>query len=165
MYGLKQASHLAFQHLVRQLTPHGYRPCPYTTCLWEHKTRPTKFCLCVDDFGIKDFSKNDLDHLLDTLRKYYKISVDLDGKDYCGLLINWNYPKRYVDISKPGFTDKTRERLQHKHASTPQHAPHRWNQPAYGQKTQLAPIDTSPLLSKEEMKYVQSCVGFLLYYA
>jgi len=57
MYGLKQASILAFQHLVRQLTPHGYRPCLYTTGLWEHDTRPTKFCLCVDDFGIKYFCK------------------------------------------------------------------------------------------------------------
>jgi len=28
MYGLKEASLLAFQHLVRQLAPYGYRPCP-----------------------------------------------------------------------------------------------------------------------------------------
>jgi len=52
----------------------------------------------------------------------------------------------------PGFTGKRRERLQHKKLPKPQHVPHKWNKPAYGQKTQLAPIDTTPLLSKEEMK-------------
>ena len=108
MYGLKQASLLAFQHLVWQLAPHRYRPCPYTTGLWEHDTRPTKFCLCVDDFGIKYFCKDDLDHLLDTPRKYYKISVDMDRKNYCGLSIYWNYLKRFIDISMPGFTRKTK---------------------------------------------------------
>jgi hypothetical protein len=45
MYGLKQAAILAYEHLVRQLAPHGYHPCPYTTGLWKHATRPTKFCL------------------------------------------------------------------------------------------------------------------------
>ena len=54
----------------------------------------------------------------------------------------------------PGFTSKTRERLQHK---TP-------SKPAYGQKTQFAPIDTTPLLSTDKMKYVQKFVGALLYY-
>jgi len=68
----------------------------------------------------------------------------MDGKDYCGLSIYWNYLKRFVDISMPGFTGKTHERLQHKSPSKPQHAPHKWNKLAYGQKTQLVPIDTSP---------------------
>jgi hypothetical protein len=75
-YGLKQAASLAYQHLVNQLALHGYHPCPYTTGLWSHDTRPTKFCLCVDDFGVKYFSKPDADHLLDSLRQHYKISVD-----------------------------------------------------------------------------------------
>jgi len=30
MYGLKQAFLLAFQHLINQLAPYRYRPCPYT---------------------------------------------------------------------------------------------------------------------------------------
>jgi hypothetical protein len=47
MYGLKQAALLAYQHLVNQLKPHGYSPCPYTTGLWRHKTRPTKFAYAL----------------------------------------------------------------------------------------------------------------------
>jgi hypothetical protein len=165
MYGLKQAALLAYQHLVKQLAPYGYRPCPYTTGLWKHDTRPTKFCLCVDDFGVKYFSKNDADHLLDALRANYKISVDWAGNNYCGLVINWNYAKNYVDISMPGYVANTLARLQHRSPARPQFAPHQWTQPAYGQKLQLAPIDESPSLDNTQKIYVQSCVGSFLYYA
>jgi hypothetical protein len=46
----------------------------------------------------------------------------------------------------------------------PQHAPHQWTQPAYGQKLQLAPIDETPKLDKTGIHFVQSFVGSLLYY-
>jgi hypothetical protein len=164
MCGLKQAAILAYKHLVNQLAPHGYQhPCPCTTGLWQHDTRPTKFCLCVDDFGVKYFSTTDADHLLTSLRKHYKISVDLAGTDYCGLSIKWNYAKKYVDISMPGYVASTLERLQHPPPSRPQHAPHLWTQPAYGQKLQLAPIDDTAKLDQKGIHFVQSCVGLLLY--
>jgi hypothetical protein len=109
MYGLKQAALLAYQHLVNQLAPHGYHPCPYTTGLWQHDTRRTKCCLCVDDFGVKCFPTADADHLLNSLRKHYKISVDWTGANYCGLSIKWNYAKKCVDISMPGYITSTLE--------------------------------------------------------
>ena len=65
MYGLKQAALLAYNKLVQHLAPHGYRPVPHSRGLWTHDIRPTSFCLCVDDFGIKYFTKNDANHLLD----------------------------------------------------------------------------------------------------
>jgi len=34
------------------------------------------------DFGIKYINKDDLDHLIRTLEKYYEVSVDLDGKEF-----------------------------------------------------------------------------------
>jgi hypothetical protein len=165
MYGLKQAALLAYRHLVNQLAPHGYHPCPYTTGLWSHDTRQTKFCLCVDDFGVKYFSKDDANHFLESLRAHYKISVDWEGKNYCGLSIKWNYPKKYVDVSMPGYVASALARLQHKPPSRPQYAPHQWTQPAYGQKVQLAPVDDSPKLDAKGTKFVQSCVGSFLYYA
>ena len=165
MYSLKQAASLAYQHLVKQLVPHGYHPCPYTTGLWQHTTHLTKFCLCVDDFGVKYFSKADADHLLNSLRAHYKISVDWEGKKYCGLSIKWNYEKQYVDVSMPGYVAKALQRLQHTSPARPQYAPHQWTQPAYGQKLQLAPIDTSPKLDKTGTLFVQSCIGSFLYYA
>ena len=91
MYGLKQAAVLAYNQLVNNLKPHGYLPCPFTTGLWCHTTRKTKFCLCVDDFGVKSFSDADKNHFLSTLQKYYDISVDDTGSNYLGLTMDWNY--------------------------------------------------------------------------
>ena len=53
MYGLKNAVILAYGNLKKKLEPHGYTPIVGTTGMWGHKTRQTKFCVCVDDFGIK----------------------------------------------------------------------------------------------------------------
>ena len=64
MYSLKQAAILAYDQLVKKLKPFGYYPAPHTSGLWKHESRKTRFCLCVDDFGIKSFSQNDTDHLL-----------------------------------------------------------------------------------------------------
>ena len=70
MYGLKQAAILAYNHLVKQLKPHVYHPCSESTGLGHRKTIKIKFCLCVDDFGVKYFSKDDADHLLTALRSH-----------------------------------------------------------------------------------------------
>ena len=47
MPGLKQAAILAYQHLKNSLEPHSYALIPGTISMWQHATRPTKFCyLC-----------------------------------------------------------------------------------------------------------------------
>ncbi len=165
MYGLKQAAVLAYDQLVEHLAPYGYYPCPQTTGIWRHTTRKTRFCLCVDDFGIKYFSKDDADHLLNALKAKYKISTDWEGKNYCGLTLDWNYAEGWVDISMPGYVKKALERLQHIAPKSPQYAPHRWTAPSYGSKIQLAPIDDSPLLDAQGKKYVQSVTGTFGYYS
>ena len=166
MYGLKQAAILAYQQLVKNLARHGYYPVDTTNGIWRHITRQTRFCLCVDDFGIKSFNKEDTEHLLNALRQYYKISVDMNGNDYCGLHINWNYDKQHVDISMPDYIKKLLTKLNHKCKKFPQYAPHKWTQPAYGKRRQYATEDDNlPVLGKQKTKYVQSVVGSLLYYA
>ena len=39
IYGLKQASIIAYNSIISQMGPHGYYPVPFTTGIWEHKTR------------------------------------------------------------------------------------------------------------------------------
>ena len=107
MYGLKQAAILAYENLVSNLSKHGYKPIPHTVGMWKHISRKTVFCLCVDDFGVKYYNVDDANHLLDALRKSYKITVDWKGQNYCGLTINWNYKEGYVDISMPGYVKKS----------------------------------------------------------
>ena len=58
MYGLKQAACLAYDDLVLHLNKHGYFPDKVCQNIWLHKTRKTKFCLCVNDFGIKYFNED-----------------------------------------------------------------------------------------------------------
>ena len=166
MYRLKQAAVLAYNKLVSVLKSYGYKPCPMSTGLWTHETRKTKFCVCVDDFGIKYFNQDDADHLINSLKNHYKLTIDWKGEDYCGLHLKWNYSKQYVDVSMPQYIDKL---LLH-HDTTPPlrpvYTPHPYSLPAYGKRTQFAsPPDQTPVLNITRQRRIQSIVGSLLYYA
>ena len=167
MYGLKQAAVLAYNQLKANLQPAGYTPIIGTVGMWKHTTRRTKFCLCVDDFGIKYFSKDDANHLLQAIGKHYAYTTDWEGKHYCGLTFEWHYELGYVDVSMPGYVRKTLIRLQHKPQVSPQYSPHDCVPIQYATKNTrqyaTAP-DTSPFLSPVETKYIQSVTGSLLYY-
>ena len=165
MCGLKQAAMLAHDNLKQSLEPHGCTPVQGTVGLWKHKTRKTKFCLCVDDFGIKYFNREDADHLLNTLRKCYKMTVDKKGENYCGLALDWNYDDGHVDISMPGCVTKSLKRLQHVPKKAPQYSPHDHVPIQCGTKErQLATApDTAPLLDKKGTTHVQSTSGTFLH--
>ena len=167
MYGLKQAAILAYQHLKENMAQYGYAPIKGTVGMWQHETRPTKFCVCVDDFGVKYFSKADADHLIECLEKHYKVTKDWEGKNYCGLTIQWHYEAGYVDISMPKYVPESLKRLQHIPKRYPQYSPHRHVPIQYGKKgTQqfAAKPDESPLLNPAETKHIQSTTGSFLYY-
>jgi hypothetical protein len=87
MYGLKEASILAYNQLKAHLAPYNYSPGCFRTGLWKHDTRPTTFTLAVDDFGIKYFSKRDADHLFSALRNQYALTKDWSGRTYLGLTL------------------------------------------------------------------------------
>ena len=103
MYGLKQDARLAYDELVKHLKKFGYTPDKLATNIWRHETRKTKFCLCVDDFGIQYFNKDDADHLINALQAKYIITIDTKGKKFCGLNIDWNYTNGWVTISMKGY--------------------------------------------------------------
>ena len=79
MYGRKQAAFLAYNHLKENLAQDGYSPIIGTVGLWKHETRDENICVCVDDFGIKYFTTDDANHLLNGLRKNYKYTTDWKG--------------------------------------------------------------------------------------
>eukprot|EP00804_Cyclotella_cryptica_P019676 CCRYP_016442-RA/>CCRYP_016442-RA protein AED:0.39 eAED:0.39 QI:0/0/0/1/1/0.5/2/0/309 len=68
------------------------------------------------------------------LQQHYDVTIDKEGKLYCGITLNWDYNKRTLDISMPG---KTQESL---------------------------PPDESPKLDKKGIKFIQQVVGSFLYY-
>ena len=66
----------------------------------------------------------------------------------------------------PGYTMKQLIRYTHEKPRRPQHCPYSPNPIKYGAKTQEPlPIDDSPLLGKDNIKYIQQVVGSFLYYA
>ena len=89
MYGLKQAAVIDYQQLVKNIDGHGYYHIPFTTGLWYHRTLKTKFCLCVDDFGIKFFSQQDANHLHTALCHKYYVTVDWTGENYLSIDMGW----------------------------------------------------------------------------
>ena len=83
------------------------------------RNKKKMFTLTVDDFGIKYFTKLDLDHLLSVLRQHYTISVDPTESHCCGLIIKWNYAEEYVDIYIPGCVSKPPRKLRHPRPNNP----------------------------------------------
>lgn len=135
--------------------------------MFDHDTRPTVFCLCVDDFGIKCYSKDDANHLINTLRAKYDCSVDWEGKDFCGLHYDWHYSKQYVDVSLPNYVQQALQRLQHTPPSSPQYSPQQHIPIQYstkGTRQYATQPDNSPLLSPMETRWLQSVLCTFLYY-
>ena len=116
--------------------------------------------------GIQYLSKADADHLIDAIQDTYEFSIDWKGTQYCGLTLAWNYPKGYFDISMPGYVKKALKKFNHKPPKRPEHAPHNWTAPIYGQRTQQRATQesTAPLLPPAEKQQVQAITGNFLYY-
>jgi hypothetical protein len=113
MYGLPQAGILANQLLTKRLEPQGYYQYRHTPGLWRHKWRSILFSLVVDDFGVKYVGREHVDHLIASVEQHYAFSKDWEGKLYCGIHIQWDYEKRTVDLSMPGYIAATLHKLQH----------------------------------------------------
>jgi hypothetical protein len=66
----------------------------------------------------------------------------------------------------PGYINTALHKYQHPVPARPKHAPHTWNPPIYGAKTQfLDDKITSPALSDKDVNKLQQLTGTLLYYA
>ena len=167
MYGLKQAAILAYQELKRDLAKYDYTPIKGTVGLWKHKTCPITFCVCVDNFGVKYFSKSDAQHLLDSLRKHYKYTTDWEGKNYCGLKFDYHYDLGYVDVYMPKYVQEALIRLGYKPKKSHQYSPHEHIPIKFGHKGQrqyATTSDDSNFLSPTDTKKIQSTTGSFLYY-
>ncbi len=96
-----------------KLAPFGYYKHVSTPGLWYHKTRPILFTLVVNNFGIKYVNKEDIDHLVASIKKTYTLTKDWMENLYCGIWFNWDYKKRTVDISMLGYTKKKLQKYNH----------------------------------------------------
>jgi hypothetical protein len=106
VWGLPQAGILANKRLRQKLAPFRYYKCVNTPGLWYHETRPISFTLIVNNFGVKYINKVDIDHLIASIKTAYTLTKDWTGDLYCRIKLDWDYDKRTVNISMPGYTQK-----------------------------------------------------------
>ena len=70
VYGLPQSGKIANDKLKLHLVKFGYEPSLINPGLWQHQTRPFQFSLVVDNFGVKYEHQEDINHLLNALKKF-----------------------------------------------------------------------------------------------
>jgi hypothetical protein len=105
MYGLPQAGIIAQELLAKRLKEHGYSQTETTPGLCKHKWCPVWYSLVIDDFGVKYIGKEHVQHLLQTVQKYYKCFFEPEGERNCGLTIKWDYPGKKVHIVMPFYLE------------------------------------------------------------
>ena len=120
----------------------------------------------VDNFRVKYVRKEHARHRVSVLKEHHEISKDWEGKKYVGLTFDWDYDKRRVHVSMPGYVDHAIIRFK---CGTPRRAqdqPFQHTVPTYGDRQQFAVApDGTSLLEKDSKTFVQQVTGTFLYYA
>jgi len=164
MYGLPQLGSNSHDELEEHLNKEGYFKSLLVPALWKHKKRPTQFVLVVDDFGIKYFTKDNLDHLADTLKKYYRVKIDPDGKELVKIELDWDYTNKKVHLSMKPYLEKSLRQFDNVVPTKHQHSPYPHVKPKYGAKQQFAEYDESESAGDEEKTRIQKITGKFLWY-
>ena len=94
--------------------------------------------LVIDNFGIKYLKKEDLDNLIQTLEKHYDVSVNLKGKEFVKIQLDWDYENRKVHLSMVPYLQKALRQFNKIVPSKCQDLPYPYTKPKYGAKQQLA---------------------------
>ncbi len=165
MYGLPQAGSLGHDLLEERLNKEGYFQSKVVPGLWKHINRPTLFALVVDNFGIKYMKEADLDHLIRTLRQYYNVSVDLEGKEYVKIELDWDYDNGCVHLSMAPYLKKALAQFGVETPKKLQHSPYAFVPPKYDAKVQFVEHDTSAAATTEDQTLVQKVTGKFNWYA
>ena len=114
MYRLPHSGILANQLLRKRLNERGYYQSKLVPDLWKHKWRPVQFTLVVEYLGVKYVGKEYSLHLNHTLEGNYTVTEEWDSKRYIGITLDWNYKRRRVHLSIPGYVAKALKLFGHK---------------------------------------------------
>jgi hypothetical protein len=166
VWGLPQAGILTNKQLRCKLAPFGYYKHVSTPGLCYHKTRPILFRLVVNDFGVKYVNKEDIDHLIASIKTTYTLTKDWTGNLYCGFHLDWYYENQTVNISMPGYVKKKLQEYHHIVSKCIQFCPYMPAPKQFRSEAQSPlPPDLLPKLDKAGIKNIQKVVGSILYYA
>ena len=87
--------------------------------MWKHSTRDILFNLCVDNFGIKYYNKDDVNHLITTVSTKYKVKADWNGSNFLGFSLDWQYDRGHVTLTMPKYLPNSFKKLQHPTPNAP----------------------------------------------
>ena len=103
LYGLQEPAYIANVKLKRILGLEGYVPSKFTTGLSTHKTREIAFSLVVDNFGVRYKKKEDVEHLLKTIKVRYPVKEKWEPTLYLGVTLEFDYEERTCKMSMSGY--------------------------------------------------------------
>jgi hypothetical protein len=136
-----------------------------TPGLWYHESCPITFILVVDNFGVKYENKDDVDHLIASIKKDYMLTEDWTGNLYCEIQLNWDYAGRTVNISMPGYIKKEIAGVRAHNTEKNSGMPILTRAKKNGTEAQASfPQDNMPKLDEKGIKRVQKIVRSILYY-
>jgi hypothetical protein len=98
------------------------------------------------------------------LKKHYDIAVDLDGKEFVKIELDWDYENRKVHLSMAPYLQKSLRQFDNIVLTKRQDSPYPYTEPKYGAKQQFAEHDKSAPVGKEKQKYVQQVTGKFNWY-
>ena len=112
--------------------------------------------LVVDDFGVKYVSKNDVDHLIDSIKLTYTLTKDWTGNLYCRITLEWDYVNQHVDILMPNYLKKKLQEYGHIISARMHSCPYHPEPKKYGSEAQAPlPPNATPRLDVVGIKRVQ----------
>jgi len=118
--------------------------------------------LVIDNFGVK-YVGEERTPSQTNFEENFKVTLEWDGRRYIGITLDWDYKRRQVHLSMPGYIKKALKQFKHERRKL-QHQPYPSAIIKYGVKTQYATAQsTSPQLDKHGKKFIQQVCGKFLF--
>ena len=90
--------------------------------------------------------------------------MDLDGKDFVKIELDWDYKKIEVHLSMEPYLQKALHLFNNAVPKKRQDSPYPHIEPKYGAKQQFTEYDISPAVGKDGQKHIQQVNGKFLWY-
>jgi len=114
MYGQSDSPKEFYQHMNNLLTSNGYTKSTHDPCVFFRRPDDSSFIMIsvhVDDFLVAASHQSLIQHIEDTLRKAYEITISESVENYIGMRIDHNEDGS-VMLSNPGLIGELVEKLQ-----------------------------------------------------
>ena len=117
----------------------------------------------VNNFEMKYIGKENAKHLVGIIKKHYEMTMDWECTKYCRLTLEWDYIKREVHLSMPGYIDNALQRFNHMRPNRIQNQPYKHAAPNYGEKSNMQNPKRNPTLIKEDRIFTMQVLGVFLF--